>query len=152
VEDDSLLTLDAALWELRRAWTTSGSLLRWEERLGVPKALAQVSVVEAVAAGPGVDERGREVTVGLVSTRLRVDDSTASRLVSDAVEAGYLHRSAPPVDRRRSRLTVTAKGRRLRDRAKTARRAVLASLLDSWDQADVDSLAKLLSAFAAELR
>jgi DNA-binding MarR family transcriptional regulator len=149
VKGDPLLVLDAALWELRRAWVAPGSPLRWEERLGVPKALTQVAVVEAVAAGPEGDSQ--HVTVGLVAGRLQIDDSTASRLVSAAVESGYLRRGAATVDRRRSLLTVTAKGRRLRERARAARRAALAKLLESWDDGDVDSLSRLLSAFAAHV-
>jgi len=149
VERDPLLVLEAALAELRRAWAAPGSPLRWEERLGIPKAFTQVAVVEAVAAGPDGDSR--HVTVGQVAGRLRVDDSTASRLVSAAVESGYLRRGAASADRRRSLLTVTAKGRRLRERARAARRAALAALVESWEDGDVESLARLLSAFTAHV-
>jgi DNA-binding MarR family transcriptional regulator len=147
---DPLLVLDGALWDLRRAWASPGSALRWEERLAVPKALTQAAVIEAVAAGS--PDWGRQVTVGLVGTRLNVDDSTASRLVSAAVEIGFLRRGAPTTDRRRRLLTVTPKGRRFRNRARAARRGTLAELLQSWDETDVRALAELLSAFTAQLR
>jgi DNA-binding MarR family transcriptional regulator len=150
LEGEPLLVLDAALWELRRAWAAPGSPLRWEDYLTIPKALTQVAVVEAVAAGS--DAGASQVTVGQVATRLRVDDSTASRLVSAAVEAGYLRRGAARADRRRSLLTVTAKGRRLRERALAARVRGLETLLGSWADRDVESLARLLAAFTAQLR
>jgi DNA-binding MarR family transcriptional regulator len=149
LEGEPLVVLDTALWELRRAWTAPGSPLRWEDDLPIPKALTQVAVVEAVTAG---SDEGRQVTVGLVAVRLRVDDSTASRLVSAAVEAGYLRRGAARTDRRRSLLTVTAKGRRLRERARAARVKTLEGLLDSWADGDVEAFARLLAAFTAQLR
>ncbi len=146
---DPLLLLDTALWELRRAWALPGSALRWEERLSTPKALTQATVIEAVAAGS--PDGGRQVSVGVVGIRLNVDDSTASRLVSAAVDAGYLRRGAPTSDRRRRLLTVTAKGRRFRDRARAVRRGALAELLESWEDRDVRALAELLTAFTAQL-
>ncbi len=75
-----------------------------------------------------------------VAEALGIDRSTASRSVDDAVQQGYLRRTASDGDRRRASLAVTQRGRDLMARMAGARRAVLADATRDWTAADVRGL------------
>src|SRR5919199_545799 len=63
-------------------------------------------VIRAVAA--------EEPTVGRLAELLGVSRQAASKVADEMVRRGYLLRAADPADRRRTRLRLSAKGRRAR--------------------------------------
>ena len=58
-----------------------------------------------------------EPTVTRLAELLGVSRQAASKLADEMVQRGYLLRAADPDDRRRTRLRLSAKGRRVRQRA-----------------------------------
>jgi DNA-binding MarR family transcriptional regulator len=63
------------------------------------------------------------------------------------VGRGYLLRAADPQDRRRSRLRLSAKGRRVRQRAAAESAAIEAELREAAGEGAVDGLRRALLAF-----
>jgi DNA-binding MarR family transcriptional regulator len=63
------------------------------------------------------------------------------------VDRGYLLRAADPEDRRRSRLRLSAKGRRVRRRAAAESAAIEAELREAAGNPAVDGLRRALPAF-----
>ncbi|HEX5506243.1 MAG TPA: MarR family winged helix-turn-helix transcriptional regulator [Thermomicrobiales bacterium] len=144
----------AALDEAGRALFRLGRLFGRRplpERLAEPGGraaeLSRILVAEAIAAGPVVP--GEDVTVGLVAARLAVDPSTASRLVAEAIRAGYVAGTASPADARRRRLDLTAAGHGLVADARRYQRAVFERLTRDWTDEERLAFARLLVRFAA---
>lgn len=84
---------------------------RWNTSPGGPHA-QNAKFVLAVETVHALDD-GREVTVNDVAAELRLDQSNASRLVAQAVTAGYLDAVRSPSDSRRRVVAVTEAGRQL---------------------------------------
>ena len=80
-----------------------------------------------------------------------VDISTASRQVARLVEDGYVERGADPDDRRASAHRLTAEGRRVRARLKSARRTWFEEVLADFDLREREQLADLLERFVVHL-
>jgi DNA-binding MarR family transcriptional regulator len=66
------------------------------------KDLNRAMVVELVQDGV---KKGKEITVGAMAAILDIDRSAASRIVSDAIQAGHLRRVASQGDARREALS-----------------------------------------------
>lgn len=115
------------------------------ERGGRSGELSRVLVVQAIEAGPDVP--GRETTVGLVAERLGVDPSTASRLVAETIQAGYLSRVTSRADARRVQLALTDAGRALSEDARRYQRAVFEHVTREWSDWERHEFARLLSRF-----
>jgi DNA-binding MarR family transcriptional regulator len=96
-------------------------------------------VIRAVAA--------EEPTVGRLAELLGVTRQAASKLADEMVRRGYLLRSADPADRRRTRLRLSAKGRRVRERAAAESAAIEAELRDAAGDRAVAGLRRALLAF-----
>ncbi len=77
-------------------------------------------VIRAVAA--------EEPTVGRLAEMLGVSRQAASKVADEMVVRGYLLRGPDPDDRRRTRLRLSAKGRRVRERAAAESDAIEAEL------------------------
>jgi DNA-binding MarR family transcriptional regulator len=116
---------------------------------GPPADLTRALVAEAVAAGP--PEAGGEVTVGVVAERLAIDPSTASRLVAEAIRAGYLARAASGADGRRVRLALTDAGRELVAAMHRYQRAVFDEVTADWSLEEREEFARHFVHFAASL-
>ncbi|GIE94515.1 MarR family winged helix-turn-helix transcriptional regulator [Paractinoplanes rishiriensis] len=101
----------------------------WARRTNAP---ADVLVVEAVHALSARDE----VTVNDVATELGVDQSGASRMVTRAVDQGYLATHPSPADARRRTVTVTGAGSDLLAAAHRWQEEVFATMTDSWTAAE----------------
>jgi DNA-binding MarR family transcriptional regulator len=162
-----------ALTDLRRFWERPDRKRWFQAELGVPVELALLRTLAAVArccasspaAPAGTDAAaptdvtpgsgsgdapaadGAVATVGAVADALAVSQSTASRLVDQAVRAGYLDRHADALDRRRAGLELTDAGRSLLARADEIRHRWLAEVTAGWEPADVHRLAGLLRRF-----
>src|SRR3954447_10656986 len=96
-------------------------------------------VIRAVAA--------EEPTVGRLAELLGVSRQAASKVADEMVVRGYLLRRADPTDRRRTRLRLSAKGRRVRDRAAAESEAIEAELREVAGPRTVDGLRRALLAF-----
>lgn len=73
-----------------------------------------------------------EVTVNDVADELAVDQSGASRMVSQAVAQGYLVMSASQSDARRRTVGLTDAGLALLDAAHTWQESTFAALTQDW--------------------
>lgn len=136
--------IDLALFRLRRIWARP---LR-TRRLGDPQRPVQMSNVMVVHAVHKLSLEVPEVTVGAVAEQLDVDPSTASRLVNDAIGAGFVAREESEVDARRARLLLSPAGRRVLEVVVRSRRAYLDGLITDWDETDREVFARLLTRFA----
>jgi DNA-binding MarR family transcriptional regulator len=96
-------------------------------------------VVRAVAA--------EEPTVGRLAEMLGVSRQAASKISDEMVRLGYLLRAADPADRRRTRLRLSAKGRRVRERAAAESEAIEAELREAAGERAVAGLRRALLAF-----
>jgi len=145
----ALPAIERAMVRIRRSQTrrTLGRTLALD--LGRPVDLAHVAVVDAVEEGP--DHPGHEVTVGAVAERLGIDPSRASRLVADAIQAGYVLRVASQADGRRIRLELTDPGRQLAGTVHHHRQAFFARLTHDWTEQERHQFARLLTRFTHAL-
>src|SRR3954465_10061661 len=96
-------------------------------------------VIRAVAA--------EEPTGGRLAELLGVSRQAASKVADEMVRRGYLLRAADPADRRRTRLRLSAKGRRVRERAAAESEAIEAELRDTAGERAVAGLRRALLAF-----
>ena len=88
-----------------------------------------------------------EPTVGRLAELLGVSRQAASKLADEMVSRGYLLRASDPQDRRRTRLRLSAKGRRVRERAAAESAAIEAELREAAGDREVDGLRHALLAF-----
>ncbi|WP_200824584.1 MarR family winged helix-turn-helix transcriptional regulator [Nonomuraea solani] len=120
-----------ALFRLVRFWSR-----RWAgraaESAGEQRHVQHILVVEAVRTSDGATGP----TVGTVAHQLGLDHSGASRMVRDAVEAGYLARDTSDSDRRRACLRLTEDGHALLAGSRQWQRHAFEELTASWDEHD----------------
>ncbi|MDX2968399.1 MarR family winged helix-turn-helix transcriptional regulator [Kribbella solani] len=121
-----------------RRWTSAGQAVDVERG-------RDVMVAEAVA---GLQGSGG-ATVNQVADELGIDQSGASRFISQAVERGYLHKVASPSDARHRLLRVTDEGDRLLDSAHRWQDSVFAELIAGWPADDVRQFQLYLQRFGA---
>lgn len=158
-----------ALFRLVRYWGRRWTAQAARETAGDARHVPHILAVEAVRTATGSGQAGspsdgvpdggcgragarvEEVTVATVAYQLGLDHSGASRIVKDAVAAGYLTRDASPDDRRRAALRLTDDGHRLLEAARAWQRAAFAGLTASWNDQDRARLATYLHRLAAEL-
>jgi DNA-binding MarR family transcriptional regulator len=88
-----------------------------------------------------------EPTVTRLAELLGVSRQAASKLADEMVQRGYLLRAPDPDDRRRTRLRLSAKGRRVRERAAAESAAIEAELRAAVGDRAVDGLRRALLAF-----
>jgi DNA-binding MarR family transcriptional regulator len=88
-----------------------------------------------------------EPTVSRLAELLGVSRQAASKLADEMVQRGYLLRAADPEDRRRTRLRLSAKGRRVRKRAAAESATIEAELRAAVGDRAVDGLRRSLLAF-----
>jgi len=80
--------------------------------------------------------------------RLDISAPSASRVVNRLVDEGLVLRRVPDHDRRTVQLRLSAKGRRMLDRIRTARRAGIAEILERMTEDDRTALTAGLTSFA----
>jgi DNA-binding MarR family transcriptional regulator len=86
-------------------------------------------------------------TVTRLAELLGVSRQAASKLADEMVQRGYLLRAPDPGDRRRAHLRLSAKGRRVRERAAAESAAIEAELRAEVGDRAVDGLRRALLAF-----
>ncbi len=96
-------------------------------------------VIRAVAA--------EQPTVTRLAAMLGTSKPAASRLADDMVALGYLERTADADDRRRTRLVLSARGERIRARAREESEAMEHELRERFGGEDVGALRRLLIDF-----
>ena len=96
-------------------------------------------VIRAVAA--------EQPTVTRLAAMLGTSKQAASRLADDMVALGYLERAADADDRRRTRLALSARGERIRARARKESETMEAELRERFGGDDVGALRRLLVDF-----
>lgn len=96
-------------------------------------------IIRAVAA--------EEPTVGRLAELLGVSRQAASKVSDEMVRRGYLLRARDRADRRRTRLRLSAKGRRVRERAGAESEAIEAELRAAAGERAVAGLRRALLAF-----
>jgi DNA-binding MarR family transcriptional regulator len=114
-----------ALFAFVRYWSR-----RWNASTGDPHTEngRYVLAVETVHALAGHDE----VSVNDVAGELHLDQSNASRLIAQTVDAGYLARTRSAADSRRRTITVTDAGVELLAYAHRWQDDTFAHLTDDW--------------------
>ncbi|MGI5447650.1 MarR family winged helix-turn-helix transcriptional regulator [Streptomyces sp. CA-243310] len=91
--------------------------------------------------------RGATKLVGLAEL-LRVNPSTAMRMVDRLIAAGLADRQTNPTNRRETALTVTDNGRRLVEQVTARRRAEITSIVERMDPMQRTALVDALTAFS----
>lgn len=94
-------------------------------------------------------ERAGTSTLRSLAAELRLDKSTASRIVSGMLRRGFVRRGADPGDGRAMRLESTATGRRRYARVRRDLVAENARLLKEFSPATRQNLIRLIRALAA---
>ncbi|WP_245767894.1 MarR family winged helix-turn-helix transcriptional regulator [Stigmatella erecta] len=147
-QDASLVAIERAMVRLRRSFTRRAISRRVEREQGEPVAASRAFVADALDQGPS-EEGG--VTVGEVAERLGIDPSRASRMVSEAIEAGDVVRVASQRDGRRSCLELTPQGRALAEAAGQHRRHFFVAVMEDWPAEERKQFARLLERFVTSL-
>ena len=91
----------------------------------------------------GIYER-KGLSLNELAERLRVDEPTASRVVTALARLGLVHAAADPGDRRRARLLLTKNGRDLAERLRPLAGEVRAAALEGFSPAERRLLAASL--------
>jgi DNA-binding MarR family transcriptional regulator len=91
-------------------------------------------------------ERAGPITLGDLAGQERVQPPTMTRIVAGLEEQGLLARETDLEDRRVSRVSITAQGRKLLERIRRRKTAFLAARLDRFTPEERDVIAR-----AAEL-
>ncbi|MGX4692073.1 MarR family winged helix-turn-helix transcriptional regulator [Streptomyces sp. JNUCC 63] len=149
VEADVLTAVELALIRIRRRQSRRSLARPVVQGMAEPVALNTLSVIDAV--DEGLSEQGRDVTVGFVADRLAIDPSRASRIVADAVKAGFVRRVASQEDGRRSCLVLTRAGRDAMAAAHRTRQGFYTTVLQDWDAEEQREFARLLTKFVRSL-
>ncbi|MGJ6969153.1 MarR family winged helix-turn-helix transcriptional regulator [Streptosporangium sp. G11] len=145
------------LFRLVRFWSRRWAGRASEELTGESRHVQHILVVEAVAANAylagaaPVAGAHEAVTVGTVAHQLGLDHSGASRMVRDAVEAGYLARATSEHDRRRASLRLTESGQELLAGARQWQRQAFEELTASWAEHDRRRFAGYLQRLADDV-
>ncbi|WP_345558478.1 MarR family winged helix-turn-helix transcriptional regulator [Nonomuraea rosea] len=122
-----------ALFRLVRFWSRRWAGRASEELTGESRHVQHILVVEAACTSA---DEGEPPTVGTVAHQLGLDHSGASRMVKDAVEAGYLARDTSARDRRRASLRLTESGHALLAGSRQWQREAFEELTAGWEEAD----------------
>ncbi|MBC7896344.1 MAG: winged helix-turn-helix transcriptional regulator [Cytophagaceae bacterium] len=143
VDDQALELVERSMVAIRRSMSRRTLGKRLLEEMGGDDlaALGVVDVVELGRQGEG------EITVGRVATELGLDPSRASRLVTAAIDAGYVKREASQEDGRRITLVLTPAGDTLLEHAHRIRQDVFRTAMRDWTSAERQEFARLLWRF-----
>lgn len=117
--------------------------------LDLPLDLPKLDVLIAIWAPS--NEFGRDDTETMVSTiasRLGIDPSRASRLVSDLINEGFVKRAVSQQDARRTVVELTEVGQAVVDAVRTLKYLVLGEYLSGWTMEEIETFLPLLDRYA----
>jgi len=109
-------------------------------KLGI--TMPQFKALVAVAGSAGI-------TVTKLGCELSIGQSSASLMVDQLVNRGYVERTTDPEDRRRVLVTATSQGEDLLGELRHGRRQTFAEWLERLDDDDAAALSRGLSALAS---
>ncbi len=89
---------------------------------------------------------GDSLRMGELSIRLLVDDSTTTRIVDSLEEAGLVHRTQDPSDRRAMRVAITKRGKQQENEADNSVRRVVDRSLQPLTSRERHQLQRSLTA------
>jgi DNA-binding MarR family transcriptional regulator len=98
------------------------------------------------------DAEAGTLSIRAVAEACAMDAATASRQVSQLVEAGLVDRRTADGDARAAELSLTDRGRAVYDRIVAYRHAHLAGAVAGWSPGDRATLARLATRLTADLR
>ena len=117
--------------------------------LDLPLDLPKLDVLIAIWAPS--NEFGRddaETMVSTIATRLGIDPSRASRLVSDLIAEGFVKRAVSQQDARRTVVELTERGQAVVDSVRTLKYLVLGEYLSGWTMEEIETFLPLLERYA----
>jgi DNA-binding MarR family transcriptional regulator len=136
--------LDEVLFDIRRVFQRSTYRKRMLRGLSYDVELATLRLMRAIQRADGPP------SIGEVAEGLAIAPSTASRLVDQAVDSGYVERLSVDGDRRRTSLRLSSTGGTVLDELNVRRRQLLAEVTADWDDGDLEELTRLLSILQAD--
>lgn len=147
---DHALELDAILqaWRRRVQKRELGEMALRE--LNLPLDLPKLDVMIAIWApsnefgATGADE----TMVATIASRLGIDPSRASRLVSELITEGYAARAVSQQDARRTIVTLTERGNAVVTAVRTIKFLILGSFLADWSEEEIATFTPLLKRFS----
>lgn len=137
-----------ALFRLVRFWSRRWVAAAAGEMTGDMSRVQDILVLEAVDTASA---RLGEVSVTDVAHELGLDRSGASRMISAAVEHGYLTRAASAQDARRATLNVAPAGADILTDSHAFQEEVFARLTAAWDAGEATAFARALRRLADEM-
>jgi len=146
---DRALTLDAIVqqWRRRVQKRELGRMVLRE--LDLPLDLPKLDVLIAIWAPS--NEFGRddaETMVSTISTRLGIDPSRASRLVSDLIGQGLVKRAVSQQDARRTVVELTEEGQEIVDAVRTIKFLILGEFLSGWSAEEIETFIPMLERYS----
>lgn len=147
------LEIDATLQRWRRRVNKRELGIAALKALGLEEEidLAQLDVLMATDA-PGKEfgcEEEPETMVSTVATRLRIDPSRASRLVSELIAKGLARRTVSQMDARRTIVELTDRGGAIVDAVRRFKFLVMGEFLSGWTAEEIETFIPLFNRFAA---
>ncbi|WP_163846612.1 MarR family winged helix-turn-helix transcriptional regulator [Pseudooceanicola aestuarii] len=145
------LALDAILqaWRRRIQKRELGQMALRDLGLDSDLDLPKLDVLMAIW-GPS-NEFGKdpgETMVSTIASRLGIDPSRASRLVSELIAQGYVSRAVSQQDARRTIVELTRKGRAVIRGVRTIKFLVLGDFLSNWSPEEIETFHPLLERFS----
>lgn len=122
-----------ALFRLIRYWARRGPQCVSQDTTGSSRYLSRIQVVDSVSAVLEKAHSNTIANIGTVAKSMGVNHSVASRMVSDAVDAGLVRRGVAAKDGRLAELTLTETGEELAVAARHWQEAVFDDLTRGWD-------------------
>lgn len=147
---DTALAIDAILqmWRRRVGKRELGRMALSE--LGLDIDLPKLDVLIATwAPSNEFGEHSGETMVSTIATRLSIDPSRASRLVTELINQGLLARGVSQQDARRTIVELTAKGRATVDAVRTIKFLILGDYLKGWSETEIETFLPLLERFSS---
>jgi DNA-binding MarR family transcriptional regulator len=142
---DGIRAIERAMFEIARNLGRRDLGRQVERRLGRPVDGSHLLVVDAIDAGT---ENGEPPTVGKIAKFLDVHPSRASRMVKNAIRAGFATRVASQADGRKSCLELSPSGREIVKAIRGARARYFAARMKGWPRGHRREFARLLVLFA----
>jgi DNA-binding MarR family transcriptional regulator len=97
-------------------------------------------------------ERFGPIGVVELADRAGRDHTTVSRQVARLESLGLVERRGSAADRRVREAIVTPKGKAMTDLVDTARERIGRTILETWEERDIDELVRLMRKFADALK
>ncbi|QPM88941.1 hypothetical protein PSAL_001440 [Pseudooceanicola algae] len=146
---DKALEVDAILqqWRRRIDKRELGQMALTELGLDIDLPKLDVLIATWAPSNEFGTETG-ETMVSTIATRLHIDPSRASRLVSELIGQGLLARGVSQQDARRTIVELTDKGRATVNAVRTIKFLLLGDFLSGWTDAEVETFLPLLDRFS----